>query len=1026
MYRHWESVVEPLLQGLQPDVIVEIGSDQGHNTRNLLEFCRASGAVLHAIDPSPKFDVNEWQRAYPDTLVFHRDVSLESLPTIDQPDVILIDGDHNWYTVFQELAILEKHTGDKPYPVVLLHDIGWPYGRRDLYYEPDRIPEPHRHPNRMAGLRPGRIGLDSSGGLNSHLFNATQEGGPRNGVLTAVEDFLEETDLNLEFLQIPGVNGLGLLLPVGLENHRPDVSGLLGELRNSHALLKLLETVETMRIDALTEAADRRIAQDKDRSLIGKLETELDSLKKAHEKNLSELEYEQNKEMGQLKIRLKALAQERDHLAAQSQRLRVEAASREREVSAKEERMKLLNNRIDRVEQDRSRTLEQLRRLQNRRAVRIALWAAGLAKPTIRLWRRARGGFGRNSIEARPSQAPSTKSTNHGQAVKEPTRRAQPRESEATTADIVVCVHNAGEDVRACLDSIVESTNLVNNGLTLVDDGSDEPARRLLEEFSSRYPARLIRNEEARGYTVAANQGIAASEHPYVVLLNSDTVVGPGWLEKLIHCAETMPDVAVVGPYSNAASWQSVPQLTDPDGTWHLNPLPADTDPRDMAKEVERWSPRLYPEVPLVNGFCYLITRRALDEVGPLDEQSFPRGYGEEDDFSIRCGQHGLRLYVADDCYVYHAKSRSHTPEGRKSIVRENRKKLHDKHGADKIRALVQQIQNDEELVRSRAYVAAALQVSTHPFTEPSYDARDITVGWLQPHLEEAGGIRRAIEMTNRLSRWGCRTVLIVPDGWKTSWLPILSDVVSIERARTMAFDHLIVSDPDMVWPFLELEAKKRTVYHLAPYMLYRRKDETLDEYYGLSGIDILHVSNSRWTAEQVQDYSDIAMRAALPGGVDKRLFHPMRIDRSHDVVCYGSQREHKGTDTIEQACVDMRLLKMQGTRSSQHHLARLINSGLTYVSAAWHEGFNLAALEAMACGVPVVMTDDGGSTEYAVHEENALIVEPRDPAALREQILRVKEDRELRTRLVENGIRTAWDYDWDVTTAEFAALMFD
>lgn len=239
-----------------------------------------------------------------------------------------------------------------------------------------------------------------------------------------------------------------------------------------------------------------------------------------------------------------------------------------------------------------------------------------------------------------------------------------------------------------------------------------------------------------------------------------------------------------------------------------------------------------------------------------------------------------------------------------------------------------------------------------------------------------------------------------------------------------MSFDHLILSDPDILWPFQEIKATHRVVYHLAPYMLYRQADETLQAYYE-STKDSIHVSNSKWTAEQVEAYSGLTIEGVFPGGVDKRLFHPMRVERNHDVVCHGSNRRHKGTDTIEEASSGLRLLRMDTLNAPQRHLARLINSGQVFVSAAWHEGFNLAALEAMACGVPVVMTDDGGSREYAVDGQNALVVEPRDPAALREQILKLQKDKALRASLIAGGLETVWQYSWDAVTADFVDLVF-
>src|SRR3990172_3274569 len=156
MHRFWPSIIQPLLVRLRPKVVVEIGCGEGLNTKNLLEFCAASGSVLHAIDPSPGFDVGTWQEEHGDRLVFHRGNSLKALPEVGPMDAVLIDGDHNWYTVFHELKLIERlsrehHHG---FPLVMLHDIGWPYGRRDMYYDPETIPEEYRQPYLRKGMRP--------------------------------------------------------------------------------------------------------------------------------------------------------------------------------------------------------------------------------------------------------------------------------------------------------------------------------------------------------------------------------------------------------------------------------------------------------------------------------------------------------------------------------------------------------------------------------------------------------------------------------------------------------------------------------------------------------------------------------------------------------------------------------------------------------------------------------------------------------------------------------------------------------
>lgn len=252
MNRFWDTVIGPILERLGPEVIVEIGSDKGDNTRNLLEFCERNGAELHVIDPLPKYDVAEWQQRYGERFVFHRGLSLETLPGIERPDAVLIDGDHNWYTVLHELRLIERLSGERGFPLVMLHDVGWPYGRRDLYYSPETIPEEHRQAYARKGMLPGSSSLVEDGGLNRGLHNALHEGGPRNGVLTAVEDFLDETEQQIEFTQIPGLHGLGILVPSQLVRQNEELAGFLATLRSSPPgrSVDLIEHLERARLEA--------------------------------------------------------------------------------------------------------------------------------------------------------------------------------------------------------------------------------------------------------------------------------------------------------------------------------------------------------------------------------------------------------------------------------------------------------------------------------------------------------------------------------------------------------------------------------------------------------------------------------------------------------------------------------------------------------------------------------------------------------------------------------------------------------
>lgn len=254
MYRFFEPVISPLLEAVDPQTVVEVGSDRGYLTELLAEWCAKHQARLHTIDPLPKYDVDEWVVRWPETLTFHRDLSLNALTEIDSPDVVCIDGDHNWYTVVNELRLLaDRCDGPDSFPITLLHDVGWPYGRRDLYYDPQTIPDAQRHPYAEQGIVPGRKRLGPEG-FNAHLANAQHEGTPRNGVRTAAEDFVAERE-GIELHTMAGINGLGIVLSAAT---REALGEQWAALTGTRGIVRVLEATEEDRVRQLIAASTAR------------------------------------------------------------------------------------------------------------------------------------------------------------------------------------------------------------------------------------------------------------------------------------------------------------------------------------------------------------------------------------------------------------------------------------------------------------------------------------------------------------------------------------------------------------------------------------------------------------------------------------------------------------------------------------------------------------------------------------------------------------------------------------------------
>jgi GT2 family glycosyltransferase len=246
--------------------------------------------------------------------------------------------------------------------------------------------------------------------------------------------------------------------------------------------------------------------------------------------------------------------------------------------------------------------------------------------------------------------------------------------------DIIVPFYNACDDVLLCLSSLIEKTDLVHR-VIVVNDGDEERTADMLKAFESSFNhVEILKNPVNIGYTKSVNRGVKYSNAEWVVVLNSDTIVSEGWLGRLMNCALTSEKVGMVGPLSNAASWQSIPEIHDTDGDWHLNPLPDGLSIDGFSKFVEQHSVREYPEVGVINGFCQLINMALLDEIGLLDEVAFPVGYGEENDMCARAVKAGYKLLIADDTYVFHAKSKSFGHDQRKKLAKQGSAALKKKH----------------------------------------------------------------------------------------------------------------------------------------------------------------------------------------------------------------------------------------------------------------------------------------------------------------------------------------------------------
>ena len=233
---------------------------------------------------------------------------------------------------------------------------------------------------------------------------------------------------------------------------------------------------------------------------------------------------------------------------------------------------------------------------------------------------------------------------------------------------VVVPVYRGAEVTQACLQSVF-ATIPTGSRVVVVDDASPEPElAAALDELRQSKKIRLLRNLENRGFPASANAGLRAAAalpgKPDLVLLNSDTIVSPGWLEDLRAAVHAAADIGTATPLSNDATILSYPDIAA------ANPPPAPAALARLARQARTANRGVAVEIPTAVGFCMYIRRECAAAVGLFREDVFAQGYGEENDFCMRARHLGWRHVGVPGVYVAHRAAQSFGSAGAHRIER--------------------------------------------------------------------------------------------------------------------------------------------------------------------------------------------------------------------------------------------------------------------------------------------------------------------------------------------------------------------
>ena len=239
---------------------------------------------------------------------------------------------------------------------------------------------------------------------------------------------------------------------------------------------------------------------------------------------------------------------------------------------------------------------------------------------------------------------------------------------------IVVLAYNGCDDLtRPCIESLLENTQPGSFELILVDNASSDATPDYFRRLASLYPfVRLCLNDTNKGYAGGNNDGIRLAQGRYIVLLNNDTLVPRGWLERLIRLFEEQSKVGLVGPVTNSAGNEQRIDLPS------LN----EKNYEEVAGAYIDRQQGVWFNTEKLGFFCVAMRREVPEKIGILDER-FGIGMFEDDDYCFRAKKAGYQLAVVEDCFVYHKGSVSFkklSTSAYVEIFNNNRSYFYEKH----------------------------------------------------------------------------------------------------------------------------------------------------------------------------------------------------------------------------------------------------------------------------------------------------------------------------------------------------------
>lgn len=214
---------------------------------------------------------------------------------------------------------------------------------------------------------------------------------------------------------------------------------------------------------------------------------------------------------------------------------------------------------------------------------------------------------------------------------------------------VVVLTYNNLAFTDACLFSVEAYSDYPHLEVIVVDNASSDGTQSYLREWVKKGPnRRIVLNDQNLGFSAGNNRGLEIASGDYIVLLNNDTYVTPGWVRTLLRHLRRDTKLGLVGPVTNNIGNEARIEIGYSDMGGMI----------EAAARYTRAHPGELQRIPVVAFFCVMMAKRVYEVVGGLDEQ-FGMGFFEDDDYCRRVAEAGWDCGVAEDVFVHHHLSAS-------------------------------------------------------------------------------------------------------------------------------------------------------------------------------------------------------------------------------------------------------------------------------------------------------------------------------------------------------------------------------